>query len=181
MHKRLIIWGLAAAGLIMGFVYTSFVNESNHANRKPVINAVESAVVKNDIVLEREYLRCGHTIISAYDGKKSLKGKTLAEVRQLFSAEEGYKVNIKNDTLVIHEKVNDWCPNDKQRCRLKEYHGMVAVYQGPKADADSLLRVTGIKMSSLPAAVQNAVRNGQYEFETQEALNDALENLDEYL
>jgi hypothetical protein len=182
MYKRLVLLGLAMAGLAMGIYFAGSGDDSGPATRKPAINTIDSRPIKDDnIVLERKYLRCGHTIISAYDGGKDLRGKTLSEIKTLFKYQDGYTVSFDNDRLIIRETVDEWCPRDKERCRLKEYKGMLAVYQGPEPENDTLLRVTSIKMSALPAAVQTGVREGKYEFETEEALNDALENLDEYL
>ena len=49
------------------------------------------------------------------------------------------------------------------------------------AGEDLLLWVSKIRIDKLPQHVQQAVRDGKYEFRNQEELNDALENLDEYL
>lgn len=65
--------------------------------------------------------------------------------------------------------------------RLKEYQGRVAIYQGPDSSNDKLLRVTNLPMASLPEDIQEKIRQGSYEFTSEEALNDALENFDEYL
>lgn len=176
------IWVLVVfGGLFLGGLYA--VSQHNApGNQKPVIKAAQSEVVKDGVIeMEKEYSRCGHTIITAYDREVDLRGKTLDEIRRLFSAQEGFRISINNGMLVIHETIDDWCPRDKERCRLKEYEGMLAVYRGPNAENDYLLRVTEIKISSLPANVQMAVRSGHYEFETEESLNDALENLDEFL
>lgn len=181
LRKRWVWLVLAIAGLTMG-IYYNLGTDSRQVARKPVTYTVESKVIDNaNIVMEKEYMRCGHTIISDWDNKEDLAGKTLDEVKSLYSPREGFRVSLKNNVLTIHATVDDWCPRDKQRCRLKEYQGMLAVYQGPDLDNDFLLRVTSIKINSLPEAVQSSVRQHKYEFETPEALNDALENLDEYL
>ena len=70
---------------------------------------------------------------------------------------------------------------DKEKCRLKEYKGRIAVYQGPHHEEDVLMRVTEIRIDSLPDQVKQSLKNGEYEFDNMERLNDALENLDEYL
>lgn len=181
MRKRWVLLVMAIAGLTMG-VYYNLGADSRQAARKPVAYTAESKVINNArIVMEKEYIRCGHTIISDCDNKEELAGKTLADIKSLYSAQEGFKVSLNEDVLTIHTALDDWCPRDKQRCRLKEYQGMLAVYQGPDVDNDFLLRVTSIKMDSLPEAVQRSVGDHKFEFETEEALNDALENLDEYL
>ncbi len=57
---------------------------------------------------------------------------------------------------------------------------MVAVYRGVEEEK-VLERVTVIRMDLLPAAIQKDIRAGKFEFGDKNALNDALENLDEYL
>jgi len=85
-----------------------------------------------------------------------------------------------NGTLVIRQAIDDWTPEDKQKCRLKEYQGMVAIYIGPDAEHDILMKVTAIRFDSLPVSIKEAIRNGEYEFQNEAEVNDALENLDEY-
>lgn len=181
MTKQRILLAIALAGLSLGIYYAASGFDKPGIQRKPASYAVQSQVVSSTrIVLKTEYIRCGHVIISDYD-KKELKGKTLDEIKALYTEQEGFKVTLANNILTIYSRVDDWCQRDKERCRLKEYQGMLAVYQGPDPDHDFLLRVTSIRMDSLPPAVQRSVRENKYEFETEEALNDALENLDEYL
>ncbi len=132
------------------------------------------------IVCEKEYQRCHHVIISDFDQKDKLLGKSLEEARKIFTESNGFKISVQGDTLLIRQMIDDWCPEDKAKCRLKEYQGRVAVYQGPDAENDILLRVTSISMATLPAEVQASIRDGKYEFKNEQFLNDALENLDEY-
>ena len=182
MNKRWIWMVLAIAGLAMGGYYALDRTDSHRISRKPVAYSVEAKSLKDvSIVMEKEYLRCGHTLRSDCDNQDDLTGKTLDEIKTLYPAKEGFQVSLQNNVLIIRSRVNDWCPRDKEKCRLKEYQGMLAVYQGPDAENDFLLRVTEIKMNSLPETVQSSIRALKYEFETEEALNDALENLDEYL
>lgn len=132
------------------------------------------------VVCEKEYQRCKHVIISEFEQKDELWGKNLAEIKRIFTEANGFRISMQGDTLLIRQIIDDWCPEDKGKCRLKEYQGRVAVYQGPDAENDSLLRVTSISMSSLPQEVQESIRNGKFEFKNEQFLNDALENLDEY-
>jgi hypothetical protein len=152
--------------------------------QKPVVEVKEdSDLIKEDtqIVFEKEYTRCGHLVISEFDDKKNLIGKTVKELKQQYTAENGFKITLYKEALVIHETVDDWCARDKEKCRLKDYQGMVAIYMGPDDKNDHLLRVTNIKMDSLPIDLKKMIKDGKYEFDNEQALNDALENLDEYL
>jgi len=170
-------------GYAVGYIYHN-LNISD-SEQKPVIEVEEKEdiLIKEDcsVVYEREYKRCGHVIISEFNDRQNLIGKNLKEIRKIYTQENGYSVSMHNDSLVIRQVVDDWCPEDKRKCRLKEYKGMVAVYKGPDSKNDKLLRVTSIRMDMLPDKIQEAIREGKYEFKDEQFLNDALENLDEYL
>lgn len=155
-----------------------------NVQQKPVAKVKEdSDLIKEDtqIVFEKEYTRCGHLVISEFENKNDLIGKTVKEIKQQFTAENGFKITLYKEALVIHETVDDWCARDKEKCRLKDYQGLVAIYMGPDKKNDHLLRVTNIKIDSLPKDLKKLILNGKYEFDNEQALNDVLENLDEYL
>jgi len=105
----------------------------------------------------------------------------LSELKNVFRSSDGYQLTLQDETLTIRHRLDDWCPKDKNMYRLKEYQGRVAIYQGPDPDNDKLLRVTDLPVSAFPQEIQDKIRAGSYEFTSEEALNDALENLDEYL
>lgn len=152
--------------------------------QKPVVNVKEKLdLIKEDtqVVFEKEYTRCGHLVISEFDNKKDLIGKTLKEVKEQYTPENGFKITLYKEALIIHKTIDDWCARDKEKCRLKDYQGMVAIYMGPDSKNDKLLRVTNLKMNSLPEDLKKMILDGKYEFDNEQALNDALENLDEYL
>jgi len=152
-------------------------------SRKPAVNIVslERSIQKDTaIVWEREYIRSGKMLVSDFTYKEALFGKTLAEIRQQYTAANGFRIIWQNQALIVHQRIDDWSPEDKAKLRLKVYQDRVAVYQGPDRENDTLLRVTGIKCSRLPVQVQQEIQTGQYEFANKQALNDALENMDEY-
>jgi hypothetical protein len=152
--------------------------------QKPVANVKEESDLINEdtqIVFEKEYTRCGHLEISEFNNKNDLIGKTVKELKEQYTAENGFKITLYKEALIIHETIDDWCSRDKEKCRLKDFKGMVAIYMGPDGKNDHLLRVTNIKMNSLPQDTKKMILEGKYEFDNQQALNDALENLDEYL
>jgi hypothetical protein len=178
---------LAALMISFGLGYmlapTQPVNKPVPGQNKTLMGVeTEKEVIdgKSQVKLEQEYSRCQHLLVSDFPDRDRLLGKSLEEIRQLFTVDNGYTVTMEGSILTIHQRIEDWCPDDKKKCRIKEYQGRLAVYQGPDADNDILLRVTQIKMESLPASIAEDIKQGLYEFDSQEALNDALENLDEY-
>lgn len=169
-------------GCLLGQVYNRMNNETGV--QKPVLNTQEKPrLIEADtqVVFEQKYSKCQHVIISAFPERDQLNGRNLKEIQQTYPAENGYRIGWQGNTLLIHQDIDDWCPQDKQKLRLKEYQNKVAVYQGPDPQHDILLKVTGIPVASLPDDIQKSIRESKLEFNTQEELNDALENLDEYL
>lgn len=180
LFSIMLFLGIALGMLVYGGEpLDNLVNE-----RKPLLEVqpVQSRV-NNDtqVIYEREYQQCGHVVISEFPNAMELIGKTVDEIRTLYNDQNGYQVKIDDNTIILRQQVNDWCPQDYEKTRLKEYQGRLAVYKGPDSSHDQLLRVTTIQVNSLPADLINAIRNGEYEFVDESMLNDALESLDEYM
>lgn len=175
---------LTGFGIGLGITYLWSNNHPDSKVQKPVINASEDPYridKDSQIIFEQEYTRCNHIVISEYTQRDQLNGKTMAELSSVFRQSDGYRFSLQGQTLVVRQKIDDWCPEHKNMYRLKEYQGRVAIYQGPDRDNDKLLRVTNLPVSALPKEIQEQIRAGSYEFTSEEALNDALENFDEYL
>lgn len=190
MNKRAMGWLMGAvliAGLGLGLGYFFWPDSRSnigYVQQKPVINAANAEIridVDTPLVLEKEYTYSQKVIISEFIDRQDIIGSTLDEIRNKYTIANGFAVTFKEGSLVIRQTINDWAPEDKAKCRLKEYQGMVAIYQGPDRDNDSLLRVTAIIITALPADISAGIQQGQYEFQNQAELNDFLENLDEYL
>jgi len=169
-------------GTISGFILGDTFDSVN-SDKKPVIevsNKVKVVGQDTNIVYEREYEKCGHTVVSRFNRTEDLKGKSLYEIRKIYSPELGYSVNWQGDTMIVHHRINQFCPADKEIYRLKEYRGMVAVYRGAEEE-EVLERITEISMELLPVSVQEDIKSGEFVFKDRATLNDALENFDEYL
>lgn len=169
-------------GTVSGFILSDIFNNVS-SEKKPVIEISNKDKVigpDSNIICEREYEKCGHTVVSHFNKAKDLKGKDIHQIRRIYSADLGYSISWQGNTMIIHQRINQFCPADKDVYRLKEYQGMVAVYRGIEQE-EVLERVTEIRMQLLPASVQEDIRSGKFEFKDQATLNDALENFDEYL
>jgi len=120
--------------------------------------------------------------------KKALAGR--------FPAAEGWTVNFNGPgVLTITGKSDEFCTVHRSYRHLGVYHGLVAIYEGPLGFNDQVLRVESIPLESLDAefkikleqamdfdkmALPSAERlREELEFSSDEALNAALENLDE--
>ncbi|NLB52247.1 MAG: hypothetical protein GX808_04825 [Syntrophomonadaceae bacterium] len=173
-----------AIGSFLANIYSSLDVKKAESTERPVIReSTEDVSIKIDdtIILEQEFSKCKHVVIAPFKDKQDLLGKRISEIKQQYTMKNGYQVSYAQNTLIIHQIIDDWCSVDKEKCRLKEYKGRVGVFQGPNTENDALMRVTEIKIESLPDHIRQAIEKGEYEFENMERLNDALENLDEYL
>ncbi len=184
--KNLVSIAVLLVSFGLGFLLANFFNSfsSPDTYQKPVVDIKEKRDVIDEntqIIYEQKYMKCGHLIIKEFSDREIIEGKTLPQIRQIYTPQNKYKVEYDNNLLIIHQEINDWCPEDKDKCRLKEYQGRVAIYKGPNADNDILFKVTSINIEVLPIELQNKIRNSEWEFKDINALNDALENLDEYL
>ena len=187
MNKQVvaIVMGiLVVAGLAAGYYFQgNSMGKIGPRQQKPAANtgSVEVRVdAETPIILEKEFLRSHKVIISEFENRLDIIGSTLDEIRSRYSRENGFLISFTNGSLVIRQTIDDWTPEDKLKCRLKEYQGMVAIYTGPDAEHDALMKVTAIRFASLPVSIRDAIQNGEYEFQNEAEVNDVLENLDEY-
>ncbi len=181
-----VLLAILCSSFILGYALAYMVQtERNFAGfKKPVIHmaSLEPRISKDTpIIFEKEYVPSAKILISSFPYREDIIGKTLAQVCEKYSPAQGFTIKWQEETLMIHQKVNDWSPQDKGKLRFKEYRNMIGVFRGPDNKNDSLLKVTRIKFDTLPAQIQQAIRDGQYEFMNEQELNDALENMDEYI
>lgn len=133
------------------------------------------------VVREISYARCHHIVREGFENPRQLLGMGLDEVRAKFSFKNGYLVWFEGDnSLVIHQRVEDWCPEDGKKFHLGLFKDHVAVFKGPGGTNDEVVRVTGIKIEGLPEEVVKELENGKMEYEGEENVNFVLESLDEY-
>lgn len=176
----IIVSTVVGAGL--GQAYNKFSNKAHL--QKPVVGVAEPEVTitaQTPVIFEQEHLKCGHKVVSSFPERDILNGKTISEIQAAYPSAQSYQVSWNIDTLVIRQSLDNWCSEDSGKLRLKDYQGRVAIFQGANAESDVLLKVTGIVTSTLPPEVQQSVREGTMEFHSQDELNDAMENLDEFV
>lgn len=172
------------ASFALGYSISYLIQKQNwHIAQKPTVNTVSlERRVRGDtaVVWEKEYSRSNKMQVSEFPERERILGKTLADIKKIYTADQGFKIFWEDQTLVIRQSVNDWISEDKDKLRLKVFQDRVAVYKGPDGDNDSLLKITGIRFSQLPQQIKQEIEAGKYEFTNEQSLNDALENLDEF-
>lgn len=187
MRKRyqgLILVGALLCSFGLGYILACNYRSLDNLSQKPVqIDTKKDFIVgsKTPVVLERVYTRCKHVITDDFSGRKYLEGKSLDEIRKFYPFKEGYLVWFNEDgVLIIHQRLEDWCPRDRNKRHLGMYKGYVAVYKGPTGYNEEIARMTRIKVDSLPEKLKKDIIMGRMEFADETSLNDVLESLDEY-
>lgn len=149
----------------------------------PVESQVENEKTirpETPVVKEYAYTKCRHMVVNRLKAG-NLAGKTLAEIRKMYPSSQGYLVWISRDgKLIIHKRIEDWCPTDRHRVHLGINKGYVAVFRGPGGINDEVLRTTLIQADSLPEQMRRSIEAGVLEFDSEDEAYFVLENLDEY-
>lgn len=183
--KVLVIILVVGASFALGLIASTYHDEIRGLYRPPImrVSGEEPVVVTGDtpIIMERAYAKCRHIVTSGYEHPEQLLGKTLAQIQQEFPSKRGYLVWFSEDgSLVIHQRLEDWCPEDQGRVHLGLFKGNVAVFKGPGGIDEELLRITGISGATLPERLRKDLEAGLLEYDGEEEANFVLENLDEY-
>lgn len=187
MKRGITSWGfviLAVTSLIAGYIFSTHYQHSFlHKPPNMTVKVQTEKLVVNPqtrIIYEKEYLKCNHVIVSGFNDKQKILGMDIEGLKKYFKAGQGCELSFSQNTLIVHQTVNDYCPQDQGQFKLKEHQGYVAVYTGAEEN-EILLRVTAIPVKLLPANIQEDIRSGKYCFQDEAALNDILENFDEYI
>ncbi|WP_406676542.1 BofC C-terminal domain-containing protein [Neomoorella carbonis] len=178
--RRFIVIGLMIF-LLGGLV--AYQQARVSTGQRPVILRVPGLLeprVLEEPRLEKYYRYCGHRepIPLPAGVKWNWAGKE--EMSILFPPAEGWRITREGERLVITQEVDDLCPADAPRRHLAVKDGLVAIYQGPAGSLGPLMRVTNLKVASLPPSWREKIENGQAEFNSEQEVLEALDSLDEF-
>ena len=185
INRRIVIVLIVGMSFALGLLASNYHDRIVGFFHQPImkVKTEEAALVSSEtsVIVEKAYSKCRHVIISGYEKPNELVGKTLAQIQQEFTYKNGYLVWFNEDgCLVIHQRIEDWCPDDQERVHLGLFKGHVAVFKGPSDCSEELLRVTGIRAELLPDKLRQDLEAGILEYSDEDEANFALENLDEY-
>lgn len=173
-----------AVGFSVGLFASSYYGVIGKLDPKPMaelFKADSCVAADTPIIMETAYTRCKHIVSTKYKGSDGLKGKSLQDIRKIFPEKKGYLVWFTDDgTLVIHRRVETWCPKDRNKVHLGVVKNHVAVYRGPGGINDEIMRITNVRIEVLPENLRRDLKAGIFEFTDEEEANFVLENLDEY-
>ncbi|MFZ5591947.1 MAG: hypothetical protein ACOY81_09105 [Bacillota bacterium] len=143
--------------------------------------------VTDKTLLKEQYIYwCGDSHL-IYQGElyKQLQGKSLAQIKDIFPAEEGWQVYTdEHGCLHLDRRIDSFCSKHIAYRHLGLQGEKLAVYQGPLGYDQKLLQVLeSWNASALPAAwrekVQKAAKFQQLPEEEQQRLREELEFTDE--
>lgn len=131
--------------------------------------------------IERVYRDCAHREEIPLPPGVEWRWAGKKELEVIFPSKDGWVIRQeKSGRFIISQEIQGLCPADASKRHLAEFEGRVAVYQGPAGSAGRLERVLELKFTELPPQWQERIRQGQAEFQSEEELLQALDNLDEY-
>ncbi|WP_338835369.1 hypothetical protein [Neomoorella thermoacetica] len=176
---------LLVIGIVIFFLggLVAYQEARVNSGRQPVFLRVPGIMeprVQLEPRLEKYYRGCGHTYPLPLPPGIKWQGSGKEEMTSLFPPAEGWRLRQEAGRLVATQEVDGLCPVCAPKRHLAVKDGLVAVYQGPAGTLGPLLKVTGLKISALPANWQSRIQAGEAEFNSEQELLEALDSLDEY-
>lgn len=178
--RRLLVIGIVIF-LLGGLV--AYQEARVNSGRQPVYLRVPGVIepqVQFEPRLEKYYRACGHTYPLPLPAGVRWQWAGQKEMTALFPPSEGWRLTQEAGRLVATQEVDGLCPVCAPKRHLAVKDGLVAVYQGPAGSLGPLLKVTGLKITALPANWRSRIQAGGAEFNSEQELLEALDSLDEY-
>ncbi len=158
---------------------------------------VRPAIGKDTLIFEEIRYTCGDTATTRIPTTSDLIGMEFAALVSEYPSEEGWSIDdTKENTLILARIEDRVCLYHRDYRHLGISDGFLAVYEGPLGCNHKVLLRENIEVENLPPELQNelvmandyenqtqdtqGLLKSLYEFETEEKLNMALENFDEF-
>lgn len=200
---KVLVW-LAGTSLVLSAAAAGYLGVTKYLPlRKPnqfsqVAQASgEPRVTKDTVIrLEQKFL-CGNTETGTMAVTPDLIGLKLAQLAQKYSPADGWEVASElPQVLVLRKQEWDVCSIHRNYRHLGNEHGFLAIYEGPLGVDQTLLQKEDIKVKALPQELRNQLKQAEkfndlkpeakrqlresLEFQNDTAVNEFLDNLDEY-
>ncbi|WP_418792241.1 hypothetical protein [Phosphitispora sp. TUW77] len=158
---------------------------------------VRPAIGKDTMIFEEIRYACGDKVTSRIPTTSDLIGMEFAELVSEYPSEEGWSIDdTKENTLILARAEQRVCLYHRDYRHLGTSDGFLAVYEGPLGCNYKVLLREDIMVENLPPELQNELAmttdydnqtqdtqgllKSLYEYDTEEELNMALENFDEF-
>lgn len=205
-YKNKILTGVVLLILFLsigaGFLWGRYINQPDSRPVELVLpgrDLFKSRVTPETTLYRgKEYL-CGDLEkISEEYATGELLNLDKKALMEKFPASEGWTVNFTNPGLLsLTLKTDEFCTTHRKLRHIGLYHGLVAVYEGPLGHNEKVLRVENIMVESLEPDFRIKLEQSmdlenqshfvagklreELEFSSDEALNAALDNIDEHI
>ena len=164
----------------------------------PVVTKEKSALSSENILRKETVYLCGDTEIT-YQGMvpESMWGKKLSEIYSEYPAEQGWIIDTSTKPLIVLSRQSEnFCPAHASFRHFGVVNNKLSVYAGPLGYNQKLLRVEeSLSFEKLPLDIRDALQQATsfgeqskqqqeqlrklLEFKDEQAVNAALENIDE--
>ncbi len=124
------------------------------------------------------YILCGHEDGATLNIPRKEK-LTLQDLRSLYPARDGWRVGYTGDEVKINRTRQALCPSCRNKTHLGKKGDFVAVIRGPAGVDGGIIRVTALRLSSLPPTVRTQAEKGELDLPDEKALLQILDSLEE--
>lgn len=130
------------------------------------------------VIARTAYSLCKHEVASNANLPNKKNYSTL-DLLSLYPASQGWTPGFTNGGVILTRTVNGLCPICQNKSHLGEKGGFLAVIRGPAGVNGGIIRVTTIRLSSLPADYRQKAQGGTLDLPDEVALLQILDSLDE--
>jgi hypothetical protein len=124
------------------------------------------------------YGTCGHQVENEVDLAK-VGEMSVASLQKLYPPSQGWKMVRTGERFVFSRVEEGLCEDCSHKTHLGEKGGFVAVIRGPAGVDGEVLRVTKVRVSSLPEELRKQVEKGCLDLPGEEELLQILDSYDE--
>lgn len=110
------------------------------------------------VILERIYLSCDHTVVEEINSDSPLLDLSRKEFLSLYP---GWKIKEEQGSrIVLQMKINDLCPEDEKKRYIGKRGGFVTIFHGLPGMNGQIFRITDVPVKCLPEDVQEKLHQG---------------------
>ena len=130
------------------------------------------------VIARTVYSLCKHEVTSSANLPNKKNYSTL-DLLNLYPTGQGWTPSFVNGEVILTRTANGLCPICQNKSHLGEKGGFLAVIRGPAGVNGGIIRVTTIRLSSLPADYRQKAQSGTLDLPDELALLQILDSLDE--
>ncbi|MGB9792100.1 MAG: hypothetical protein ACPLTR_05920 [Thermacetogeniaceae bacterium] len=104
---------------------------------------------------------------------------TVGDLLKLYPPKEGWKIEWLSGKIELRRQEEALCPSCQKKSHVGRKGDFVAVIRGPVGVDGGIIRVTPIKLSSLPQTIRKEVEKGTLDVPDEKVLMQILDSLEE--